>query len=936
MESWMWQLERSQLGRLTEIMSGSLPHPFDPLTAGEIELTAAVVGRAHGNVHFHVITAQEPRKAEMMAWLANPSHYSRPRRIAEVVVVVPRGKVFDGLVDLQSSHITKWEEVYGEQPILIVEELLGLEKACRKNAKVIEQCVLSGISKDEMHKVYADPWTISHDTRFGSGKRVHQALMYFRPNVDDCQYQYPLDFCPIYDPETQDIIAIDIPKIRRPLQRNKAINYHHLAVQEQGDYRNNLRPINIVQPEGVSFSVTGREVNWQNWTFHVGFNYREGIVINNITFKDKENVRPVFYRMSLAEMVVPYGNPEPPHHRKHAFDLGEYGAGYLSNSLALGCDCKGAIYYMDAYMPTQVGTARKIKNAICIHEEDDGILFKHTDFRDSSTIVTRARKLIVQHIFTAANYEYAVQWVFHQDGTIQPDIKLTGILNTYVLNPGEDTLGYGTQVHKGVNAHNHQHIFCLRINPCVDGPKNTVHMVDAVPSEAPVGSRDNLYGNAFYAKRTRFTTTGEAATDYNGDTSRTWDIVNENRLNEHSGKPVSYKLVSRDVPRLMPKEGSLVWKRAAFARHAVHVTKYADDQLWPAGNHVAQSSGEPSRGLSEWIGDGTESIENTDIVLWHTFGITHFPSPEDFPVMPAEPITLLLRPRHFFSSNPVMDVPPSYSITPSEVASGKGSFDATDRVRRGTTDNYAYLVVDQQSKNAVIIDPANPLEVMVVLNDAIQKEGVTLIAILNTHHHWDHAGGNADLIAGLEKLELDVLGGEQCPRVTRILGHGDSFNLGATTVTSIHTPCHTQDSFCFFMETGRQRAVFTGDTLFVGGCGRFFEGSAAEMHASLNERLAALPQDTLIYPGHEYTRMNAEFAISVSQTEAIKRLHRYVDSNPITTGIFTIGDEKRHNVFMRVGEPEIQEAAGATDPVQAMHRLRQMKDSFKSYVQAKM
>ncbi|RSL46497.1 hypothetical protein CEP54_013820 [Fusarium duplospermum] len=359
-------------------------------------------------------------------------------------------------------------------------------------------------------------------------------------------------------------------------------------------------------------------------------------------------------------------------------------------------------------------------------------------------------------------------------------------------------------------------------------------MVDAVPSEAPVGSRDNLYGNAFYAKRTRFTTTGEAATDYNGDTSRTWDIVNENRLNEHSGKPVSYKLVSRDVPRLMPKEGSLVWKRAAFARHAVHVTKYADDQLWPAGNHVAQSSGEPSRGLSEWIGDGTESIENTDIVLWHTFGITHFPSPEDFPVMPAEPITLLLRPRHFFSSNPVMDVPPSYSITPSEVASGKGSFDATDRVRRGITDNYAYLVVDQQSKNAVIIDPANPPEVMAVLNDVIQKEGVKLIAILNTHHHWDHAGGNADLIAGLEKPELDVLG----------------------------------------------------------GCGRFFEGSASEMHTSLNERLAALPQDTLIYPGHEYTRMNAEFAVSVSQTEAIKRLRRYVDSNPITTGVFTIGDEK--------------------------------------------
>lgn len=179
--------------------------------------------------------------------------------------------------------------------------------------------------------------------------------------------------------------------------------------------------------------------------------------------------------------------------------------------------------------------------------------------------------------------------MFHQDGTIQPDIKLTGILNTYVMNPGEDLQGYGTQVKKGkswnvsynpqtnrysgVNAHNHQHLFLLRINTSIDGHENTVHMVDAVPSDAPVGSPDNLYGNAFYAKRTRLETTGQAITDYNGATSRSWDIVNENKLNSESGKPVSYKLVSRDVPNLMPKEGSLVWKRAFFARHAVHVTK---------------------------------------------------------------------------------------------------------------------------------------------------------------------------------------------------------------------------------------------------------------------------------------------------------------------------------------------------------------------------
>ncbi|KAK6956850.1 hypothetical protein Daesc_002131 [Daldinia eschscholtzii] len=652
---------------MVSAISDTVPHPFDPLSQDEIQSAIGIVKKAHGEVFFNVVSLHEPRKAEMTKWLENPAETPRPPRIADTVVIAPGGKVYDGLIDLAAGKITKWELLDGLQPIITMEELVLVEHICRKDPKVIEQCEISGIPKEDMHKVYCDPWTIGYDERHGNKIRLQQALMYYRPNVDDCQYQYPLDFCPIFDAEKQEIIAIDIPKVRRPVSKAPPINYHPAAIEKAGGYRNDLKPINITQPEGVSFKMKGRELEWQNWNFHIGFNYREGIVLNNITYNDKGTVRPIFYRLSLAEMVVPYGNPEHPHQRKHAFDLGEYGAGYMTNSLTLGCDCKGSIHYLDAQFPTRSGSIRTIKNAICIHEEDDGILFKHTDFRDESVIVTRARKLIVQQIFTAANYEYAIQ----QDGTIQPEIKLTGILNTYALNPDEDT--------QGVNAHNHQHLFCLRIDANVDGPNNTVFMADTVPSDAPVGSQENYYGNAFYAKRTKLDTTGKAATDYDGTTSRTWDICNTSKLHPYSKKPASYKLVSREVPRLLPKEGSLVWKRAGFARHSVHVTKYRDDQLWPAGRHVPQTSGEPSLGLPEWIGDGTESIEDTNVVLWHTFGVTHIPAPEDFPVMPVEPITLLLRPRNFFSNNPVMDVPPSYASTPSQVAAnGAGVVNATD------------------------------------------------------------------------------------------------------------------------------------------------------------------------------------------------------------------------------------------------------------------
>jgi primary-amine oxidase len=165
----------------------------------------------------------------------------------------------------------------------------------------------------------------------------------------------------------------------------------------------------------------------------------------------------------------------------------------------------------------------------------------------------------------------------------------------------------------------------------------------------------------------------ESQADYNGATSRSWDISNTSKLHAYSKKPATYKLVSREVPGLLPKPSSLVWKRAAFARHAVQVTRYRDGQLHPAGRHVPQTSGEPSRGLPEWVGDGSDAIENEDIVLWHTFGLTHFPAPEDFPIMPAEPVSLLLRPRHFFLRNPALDVPPSHASTPSQVAAGKAS-----------------------------------------------------------------------------------------------------------------------------------------------------------------------------------------------------------------------------------------------------------------------
>jgi primary-amine oxidase len=289
------------------IPAKTVPHPFDPLSPDEIAQAIATVKKHHGECSFNVVTLLEPRKAEMLKWLASPADEAlRPARAADVVVVFKGSKAYDGHVRLgESPSITKWEVLDGVQPILTLEELQIVEEICRKDPSVIEQCRISGVPETDMHKIYCDPWTIGYDHRHGSVQRLQQALMYYRPDVDTCQYQYPLDFCPIYDSEKQAVVDIDIPEVRRPLSKAKPIDYIPRHVEQNGGYRTDIKPLNVVQPEGVSFEMDGRELSWQNWKFHIGFNYREGIVLHNITYNDKGTRRPIFYRLSLAEMVVP-------------------------------------------------------------------------------------------------------------------------------------------------------------------------------------------------------------------------------------------------------------------------------------------------------------------------------------------------------------------------------------------------------------------------------------------------------------------------------------------------------------------------------------------------------------------------------------------------------------------------------------------------------
>jgi primary-amine oxidase len=357
----------------------------------------------------------------------------------------------------------------------------------------------------------------------------------------------------------------------------------------------------------------------------------------------------VLQRASVTELVVPYGDPTPAFFRRHPFDAGEFGLGLAANSLALGCDCLGEIRYLDAVVHNAAGAPTTIHNAICLHEEDVGVLWKHTE-PDGTAHVRRSRRLVVSCFCTLGNYDYGFFWYFYQDGSIQFEAKLTGIVNTTAVPPGE-TSPYGTLMLPQVSAVHHQHFFNVRLDMAVDGERNSVVEVEARPE--PLGP-DNPYGNAFRAHETLLRTELAARRNAEPLRGRYWKVINPDVRNR-MGQPVGYKLLPGENVLPLAHPTSSVGRRAGFLAHHLHVTPYAEDERYAPGDYPNQHPG--GAGLPAWTGRD-RVVEATDVVLWYTFGCTHIARLEEWPIMSVSTIGFMLKPVGFFDYNPAIDVPP--------------------------------------------------------------------------------------------------------------------------------------------------------------------------------------------------------------------------------------------------------------------------------------
>jgi primary-amine oxidase len=624
-------------------------HPLEPLTAGEVAQAVELLRRLPiftASTRVISISLREPDKLLVYDW---PQPEAVEREAEAVLFDNTSNTAYVVTLNLTKGEVTaKITAPPGAQPTLSVDEQIECEQAVLASHEFRDALERHyGISDTSL--VMVDIWSAgNYGSEEDRTRRLTRPLCFLRSDPTDNGYARPIEgIRPVVDLNLMEVIRVEeYGKWHLPPQ---PANYSASRVPNQ---RTDIKPLVITQPEGPGFALQGNHISWQNWEFVIGFNAREGLTLHDLRYNDKGRKRPVLYRASLTEMVVPYGDPRPTQVRKNAFDVGEYGMGMCANSLRLGCDCLGFIQYLDAHLCDSRGGALTIPNAICIHEEDYGILWKHTDRRlPDAPEVRRSRRLVVSSISTVENYEYGFFWYFYQDGNIQFEIKLTGILSLGAVHEGESPK-HGTVIAPLLYAPNHQHFFNVRLDVGVDGQLNTVQQLDAVAD--PVDEA-NPFENAFYLKATNLETEQQALAHLNLKTGRTWRFVNPNVKNA-VGQPVGYKFFPGDNAFPLASRNAWWRKRARFVDHHVWVTPYNREERFAAGDYPNQSSGED--GLPAWT-SANRNIVNEDIVFWYTFGHTHIPRPEDYPVMPTAYIGFLLKPNGFFSENPANDVPPS-------------------------------------------------------------------------------------------------------------------------------------------------------------------------------------------------------------------------------------------------------------------------------------
>jgi primary-amine oxidase len=643
-------------------------HALDPLSADEIRRAKEIVEDAKNlddKTRYTNITLDEPTKDE----LVEDGSDGAERRVLVVIRDCTAKESVEAIVSLDEEDILSWDHIEDGQPSINLREFEMCEATVKADDRWREAVRKRGVENFDLAMV--DPWSAGYHLLpddMDKSRRLAHGMTWVRTSEDDNGYARPLDGIHVY----VDLDDMEVVKVV-----DNGVKFDNITEdldpapyrEEHRDLREDLKPYNVDQPDGPSWEIDGRKIEWQNWHVRVGWTQREGLVLHDIGYEDDGETRKIMDRASCVEMAVPYGDRDPNHNWKNAFDVGEYNIGQLANSLTEGCDCLGYMHYFDAEMNDVDGNPVILENAICVHEEDYGTLWTHTDWRTENTEMRRNRRLVISFVSTVGNYDYEFNWYFYQDGSIEGQVRLTGIDSNGLVGPDEDASGYAELLAPNLKGMIHQHFFNFRLDLDIDGQENNLYRVEnaALPT-GPSGAENNWpgedseinpAGQAFYAEKTQHEDEQSAQDLIDSLSGRYWQIENPNQTNK-LGEPRGYKLVPGENVKAGAQKGSSVMERATFIDNHLWATPYDPDERFPAGEYPNQNDGE-SEGLPAWT-EQNRSLEEEDIVLWYTLGVNHVTRPEDWPILPVHISSFKLEPVHFFDESPAIDVPPEHAI----------------------------------------------------------------------------------------------------------------------------------------------------------------------------------------------------------------------------------------------------------------------------------
>lgn len=643
------------------IVSEGVIHPLDPLTKDELVEAVKILkdsGHFGKNVSLVTLVSQEPTKDEVLAFkVGDPI----ARKAIAVLYNIDTNQTHEVLADLNLKKTISDKLRPGEQPMQLEEDTTVGVEILAKNPQWLKGLERRGIK--DLKTVHMEMFVVGNPVNIDNPNkdRLLRAYPFFRV-VGDNSFGQPIEGLSALVNLTKRQAEVSDSKDIVPLA---GIGANYLDPKEIGPLRTACKPMDVSQPDGPSFEIKGHEVHWQKWRFRYELDPREGLALHTIGYEDEGKVRSIMHRAGVSEVSVPYGAPGKDWVWRSPIDEGEYGLGRLTTTLRPGHEVPSYATTIEVPYANSVGDVKMKSGAIAIWEQDGGILWEHHDDDADRTSTRRGRQLCIAHMFTLGNYDYFTQWIFNQDGsmdvkvTLNGDVLAMGVQQTTceICNQKPDAEGkivpvgferYGTLMAPNVVGINHQHFFCFRLDFDVDGRKNGLYELNVRPLSESRGHREQ---NTFALERTLLRREQDAKRDLNEQTNRCWKVFNEksNYLGHFPGYVIEPG--ANAYPYSHPD--SFNRKRAGFLDHHFWATRFHDAEMYASGDYPASSVG--GQGLPEWCGD--TPIENEDIVVWYTVGITHTPRVEDWPVMPSATMGFKIMPESFFKRNPALDIP---------------------------------------------------------------------------------------------------------------------------------------------------------------------------------------------------------------------------------------------------------------------------------------